>query len=194
MAASGVDAGSNLFIDILVNVYGATDESLRTTEPQMSLVDLEFHHDQGFLLAPYVNYSRGVRLIESGSKAAARSVRHTIGMMVKTTDDPAGRVHPDGTVSKPVTAADQRRIDAGVKVAQEVLVAAGASPDSILVTRPQGAHPGGTAAIGSVVDTDLQTPVDGLFVADGSVLPIAPGMPPMVTIGALARRLGRALV
>ncbi len=195
LVASGIEeAGSNLFIDVLVNVYGATEESLHTTEPQMSLVDLEFHEERGFLLAPYINYARGVRLIESGVKAAARSPRHTIGIMVKTADDPAGVVHPDGTVSKPLTEADRRRADDGAAVATEVLLAAGAKPDSIIVTDPQGGHPGGTAAIGRVVDTDLQTAVEGLYVADASVLPVAPGLPPMVTIGALARRLGAALV
>lgn len=194
LAASGIEeAGSNLFVDLLVNVYGATDELLHSVEPQMSLVDAEFHDDRGFLLSPYVQYSKGVRMIESGPKAAARSVRHTMGIMVKTADDPTGQIHADGSVSKPVTPADQGRLDDGVRIATEVLVAAGAKPGSIIVTKPQGAHPGGTAAIGTVVDTDLQTEVEGLFVADASVLPATPGFPPMVTIGALARRLGGAL-
>ena len=194
LSASGVEgAGSHLFIDTFVNVYGATEEPLRTVEPQMSLVDLEFHEERGFLMSPFVHYSKGVRMIESGPKLAARSTRHNVGMMVKTTDDPVGRVNPDGTVSKPVTAADRRRLDDGAAVAAEVLIAAGAKPDSIIVSKPQGAHPGGTAAIGTVVDVDLESAVDGLFVADASVLPVTPGLPPMVTLGALARRLGRAL-
>jgi choline dehydrogenase-like flavoprotein len=194
LAGSGIkDAGSNLFIDILVNVYASTDESFRTVEPQMSLVDTEFHAERGFLLSPFLQYPRATRMIEAGPTVAARSVRHTFGMMVKTADDPAGRVYPDGTVSKPVTAADQSRLDDGVEIATEVLVAAGVRPDSVVVTKPQGAHPGGTAAVGTVVDSDLQTEVDGLFVGDASVLPEAPGMPPMLTIGALGRRLGRSL-
>lgn len=192
--ASGVDqAGRGLFIDTFVNVYGTLDETVRSVEPTMSIVNTEFHEDRGFLMAPFINYSRSTRMIEGGAGLAARSLKHVFGMMVKTSDDPTGEVHADGTVSKPVSAADRRRLDEGAAMAGEILVAAGVRRDSLLVSKPQGAHPGGTAAIGAVVDTDLQTAVDGLFVADASVLPRTPGMPPMVTIGALARRLGRTL-
>ncbi|MHC4592251.1 MAG: GMC oxidoreductase, partial [Planctomycetota bacterium] len=68
-----------------------------------------------------------------------------------------------------------------------------ADTNSFVVTRPQGAHPGGTAAIGKVVNADLQTEVDNLFVCDASVLPNAPGLPPIPTIVALAKRLAKAL-
>lgn len=192
--ASGIaEAGHHLFIDTFVNVYGITDETLTTVEPQMSVVDIEFHNDRGFLMSPFINYPKATRMIEVGPSLAAHSLKHTLGMMVKTSDDPVGTVHPDGSVSKPVTPADQQRLDDGAAVAAEVLVAAGAKPDSIMVSKPQGAHPGGTAAIGTVVDSDLQTQIEGLFVADASVLPETPGLPPLVTIGALARRLGRTL-
>ncbi len=46
---------------------------------------------------------------------------------------------------------------------------------------------------GEIVDTDLRTEVDNLFVCDASVLPLAPGLPPILTILALARRLGKRL-
>ena len=113
--------------------------------------------------------------------------------MTKTADDPAGRVYPDGTVSKPVTEQDWVRLREGSTIAEEILVKAGADRRSIVVSKPQGAHPGGTAAIGKVVDADLQTKVDNLFVCDGSVLPTAPGMPPILTIAALAKRLAKTL-
>jgi choline dehydrogenase-like flavoprotein len=194
LAASGMpDAGGNLFIDMLVNVYGVAPEPLDNVEPQMSLVNTELHDERGFIMAPFVNYPRGVRLIEEGRAALKQPVRQTLGIMVKTADDPSGRVNADGSVSKTATPADQRRIDDGAAVATEILISAGADRRSISVTKPQGGHPGGTAAIGTVVDSDLQTRVDGLFVCDCSVLPMAPGMPPMMTIGALALRLGRTL-
>lgn len=195
LSASGIEqAGKGLFIDTFVNVYGTLDENVSSVEPTMSIVNTGFHDDRGFLMAPFINYSRSTRMIEGGPRLATRPLRHLFGMMVKTSDDPVGEVYADGRVSKPVTEADRRRLDDGVGLAGDILVAAGVRRESLLVSKPQGAHPGGTAAIGAVVDTDLQTPVNGLFVADASVLPRTPGMPPMVTIGALARRLGRVLV
>ncbi len=116
-----------------------------------------------------------------------------LGLMVKTRDDMVGRIYPDGTVSKPVTPADRKRLDDGAAVAKEILVKAGAAEKSFVVTKVQGAHPGGGAAIGTVVDKDMQTKLDGLFVCDASALPETPGLPPILTIVALAKRLGKAL-
>jgi choline dehydrogenase-like flavoprotein len=194
LQASGIDAGEGLFVDLFVNVYGVTDEPVnQLLEPQMTLVDREFHDDEGFLLSPYLNVPRPVRFIEAGVRGGALPLPRTLGLMVKTSDDPTGTVYANGTVSKAVTDADQARLDAGVEVATEILVAAGARPNSIVVTNPQGAHAGGTAAIGRVVDADLRTGVEGLYLCDASVLPETPGLPPILTIVALGKRLAKAL-
>ena len=105
----------------------------------------------------------------------------------------SGNVYADGSISKPVTKNDWQRLKEGSDIAREILIKAGASSKSILVSRPQGAHPGGTAAIGKVVDSNLATEVGELFVCDASVLPVAPGLPPLLTIVALAKRLSRFL-
>jgi choline dehydrogenase-like flavoprotein len=190
---AGIEAGDGLFVDLFVNVYGIADESGQLLEPQMALLHDECHDSAGYILSPYLNVPREVRLMEAGMRGAVLPLQKTLGLMVKTTDDPAGRVHPNGEVSKPVTEADQARLDAGVDRARDVLLAAGADPDSILVSKPQGAHPGGTAAIGTVVDADLKTDVEGLYVCDASVLPETPGAPPILTIVALAKRLAASL-
>ena len=113
--------------------------------------------------------------------------------MTKIADEPVGRVYPDGTVSKPVTERDRTRLQEGSAIAKEILIKAGADGGSIVVSKPQGGHPGGTAAIGRVVDGELQTEVDGLFVCDGSVLPAPPGAPPVLTIVSLAKWLAKRL-
>lgn len=79
----------------------------------------------------------------------------------------------------------------GSSLAGTILTEAGVDPSSLVSTPSRGAHPGGTAAIGEVVDDNLETEIDGLFVCDASVLPSAPGAPPVLTILSLAKRLGK---
>lgn len=45
-----------------------------------------------------------------------------------------------------------------------------------------------------LIERIWNTEIEGLFIADASVLPEAPGAPPMLTIMALAKRLGKKLV
>ena len=191
---SGIhEAGAGLFIDLLVNTYGVTDGLNLCGEPVMALVNHEFHRTKGFILSPYVSHARMVRFMELGAKGLALPDRRLMGIMTKTADDPAGQVYADATVSKPVTDNDWTRLREGAAIAEEILVKAGAHRESIVTSAPQGAHPGGTAAIGKVVDENLKTRVDNLFVCDGSVLPTAPGLPPILTIVALAKRLAGKL-
>jgi choline dehydrogenase-like flavoprotein len=190
---SGVEAGEGLFVDLMVNVYGVTQGLNQINEPQMALVNREFHEEEGFLLSPYVSHPRRVRFLEIGPKGYALPTRRLLGLMVKIADEPSGRVHPDGSVSKVVTEADARKLERGAAIAREILVEAGVDERTLIQTKPAGAHPGGTAAVGRVVDGDLQTRVPGLFVCDASVLPAAPGAPPIVTLVALAKRLAKTL-
>jgi len=191
---SGIqDAGSHFFTDLLVNTYGVTDGVNLLGEPSMALVNHEFRADRGFILSPYANHSRLVRAMELGPKGMTLPTNRLLGIMTKTADSPAGEVFPDGSVSKPVTDEDRRRLNEGAAIAAEILVRAGADPKSIATSGPQGGHPGGTAAIGQIVDQNLQTKVEDLFVCDAGVLPKAPGMPPILTIAALAKRLATYL-
>jgi choline dehydrogenase-like flavoprotein len=190
---SGIPAGEGLFVDLMTNTYGLVDEVDALHEPTMALVNHEFHDSKGFIVSPFVNHSRLARVIELGVQGAMLPSQRLVGMMTKIVDEAVGRVYPDGTFSKPVTARDQSRLDAGAALIKELLREIGAEPASFITSRVQGAHPGGTAAIGRVVDRDLQTRVEGLFVCDGSVLPEAPGLPPILTLVALAKRLAQTL-
>ncbi|MDQ7786448.1 MAG: GMC oxidoreductase [Thermodesulfovibrionales bacterium] len=78
-------------------------------------------------------------------------------------------------------------------MAIEILAKAGVDHRHIKFKGPDGAHPGGTAAIGEVVDHNLETEIKNLFIADASVLAAAPGLPPMLTIMTLFRQLAKRL-
>ncbi|MBN1320426.1 MAG: GMC family oxidoreductase [Thermoleophilia bacterium] len=190
---SGLEAGDGLFVDLFVNTYATIRGLNLAHEPAMALVDLQFHKEKGFLLSPFINQPRILRGVEGGLALAAASVNDLVGIMAKTTDQRSGRVHADGSVSKPILPADQEKLDEGSAMAREILVKAGANPKGVMVSRVQGAHPGGTAAIGEVVDGNLETKLSGLFCCDASVLPVTPGLPPILTIGALAKYLARRL-
>ncbi len=183
------NAGTGLFMDLLVNTYGVTRGLNQVHEPAMALVNHDFYEEQGFILSPFVNHPAYVRFRELGVQGLRlRSDKRTIGIMTKIRDEATGQVFADGSVSKSVTPKDREKLDAGSKVSREILEKAGAA--GIAVSRVQGAHPGGTSAIGRIVDGDLQTrQIENLFVCDSSVLPVAPGLPPILTIVALAKRL-----
>jgi cholesterol oxidase len=60
--------------------------------------------------------------------------------------------------------------------------------------RLEAFHPMGTAAIGSVTDASGELrELPGSYVADGSLLPTALGVNPMITIIAVARRVARGV-
>lgn len=191
---SGVeDAGSGFFMDLLVSTYGVTKDLSQTNEPTMSLVYHGSHKGKSFILSPFLQQSRLVRYTELGVKGIFLPTDRLLGIMNKIADDPVGRVYADGTFSKPVTENDWATLREGSSISKEILVKAGADSNSIVVSKVQGGHPGGTAAIGKVVDKDLQTKMDNLFVCDASVFPTSSGLPPILTIVALAKRLAKTL-
>ena len=65
----------------------------------------------------------------------------------------------------------------------------GVDPTTIGSTVYRGAHPGGTENKKKIVNSDLETEIENLYVCDASVLPISPGKPPILTILALSKRL-----
>lgn len=116
--------------------------------------------------------------------------RRTLTVMVKIRDDIGGAIGP-WWVSKSLQPADRRKLRAGVGLARRILAQAGAR--RIFNSVHFAAHPGGSVRIGEGVDSNLQTPVAGLFVCDASVIPEAWGLPPTVTLLCLGRRLAEHL-
>ncbi|HZD43252.1 MAG TPA: GMC oxidoreductase, partial [Methanomicrobiales archaeon] len=138
------------------------------------------------LLMPHYSRQLVTLLQGKGQKIGADDI---LGMMVKIRDDDAGVV--GDTVVKEVTARDAEIIAHGSSIAGAILEGAGADPWTFVIAPLRGPHPGGTARIGVTVDAHLQTAVSGLYVADASVLPTAPGGPPILTIVALAKYAAR---
>lgn len=188
-------AGNKLFIDLCEIWQGVTPEIDISQEPPMQLVYMGLVESHRISLSTVYSKNKERLRYYAGNKADIFLNNHWMGILVKIGDENEGRVFADGTISKGVTPADRKKFDEGGVVAREILRKFGAKDDCI-IKLPQiyGGHNGAAAAIGDVVDTDLRTEVNNLFVCDASVLPFAPGLPPILTIMALAKRLAKTLL
>jgi choline dehydrogenase-like flavoprotein len=159
----------------------------------------------------------GTHLLGRLDGAAGRAM---IGAMIA--DEPSGRVHGSRApiVSYRLAKADERRLAVAIEAMARVMLAAGASDvelgggapavrsEAELETAMQrldvrrlrlaGFHPSGTAAAGSdparhPVDPEGRLRgVEGVWVADGSILPSCPGVNPQISIMAMAAGVGEA--
>jgi choline dehydrogenase-like flavoprotein len=130
-------------------------------------------------------------LVMGGPRRPRNFVRYprTLGIMTKARDPLTGSISADGTISKPLGEEELSRLARGREIATRILLRAGCDPDSIMTAPPRGAHPGGTVRIDDILDRDLQTEIAGLYVCDASVIPEPMGLPPVLTILGLAKRL-----
>ena len=142
-----------------------------------------------FILAPHFSTQLLAAMQKHGLNADSGDI---LGIIIKIKDDAVGEVTEK--VVKGVTNRDAAILSEGAAIAGAILKEAGVAPYTFVTTPLQGAHPGGTAKIGVVVDKNLETEVRGLYVADASVLPSAPGAPPILTIVALAKYVSRIIV
>lgn len=177
---SGIDAGRDLFFDPFVSVGGYLKDINFNTEVQMAGLII----GKNFVLSPHFS-----SFIKGNIDNEDVDDKDILSIMVKTSDEAKGYIDDDGEVVKINTIQDIRYLAEGAATAGFILREAGVDPLTIGSTVYRGAHPGGTAAIGKVVDSNLETKINGLFVSDASVLPISPGKPPILTILALSKRL-----
>ena len=215
LAASGIRnpmLGGNLSIHPATAVWALMDEEVGMDRgvPQSYHVD-EFAGD-GIVLegiaGPPCYVALGVPFIGARHREVMLRYRHLaqFGLMIR--DETRGRVILNRAVRATgraivrydLSAADAARVRRGVDHLAALFEAAGARE----IIRPgegklMAFHPLGTARADArpehgVVGPDLEVHgVEGLYVADGSVVCGAPGVNPQLTIMALARRLGRHL-
>ena len=178
--------GEGLFTDFFITVGGYLKDINLNTEIPMG-VKSEFGP---YFISPHFSSQLVPLIQEKGFKTGSGDV---MGLMVKIADESNGKIYEDGSIVKELTERDINLLKEGYNKSVELLKAIGVDSSSISSTPIRGAHPGGTAAVGKVVDKNLETCVKGLYVSDASVIPQAPGRPPILTITALAKRLSKTI-
>jgi choline dehydrogenase-like flavoprotein len=194
MRASGIkEAGYDFFFDPLIGIRGTVkDIDVPLSEIPMSAgVHLE---DEGYLMTDMSHPAVTSAVFAAGAFRFAQlfSRSNTLQIMVKAQDELGGKLTDSGGIRKVLYRNDRRKLRRGYERAQKILANAGAK--EIFKTTYLAAHPGGTAKIGHLVDSNLQTEHEHLYVCDCSVIPEAWGLPPTSTIIGLAKRLAKHLV
>jgi len=188
---SGLDkAGIGMTMDTTTMVYGATRHRGTGLEPPMTWSYED--SDAGFMLStltdPWLLYPLAAIRKGFGPGLQWLHWHKMLGIMIKLKDDISGGIYPNGKISKPLTPGDNERLNLAYTVCKKILVEAGARRSTIFMRPFIGTHPSGTIRIGTMLDNNLQTEVDGLYVCDASVFPESLDRPTVLTIISLGKR------
>ncbi|MCC7554155.1 MAG: GMC family oxidoreductase N-terminal domain-containing protein [Methanobacteriaceae archaeon] len=181
---AGINAGDELFFDPFVTVGGILKGAGLNSEVQMTALV----KSKNFILSPHFS-----KIIYDEFKEDGINIEDIFSIMVKIPDESKGFIR-DGNITKINSLRDVEYIAEGCATAGFILKESGVDPKNIKSTNIRGAHPGGTAPIGKIVDNNLETKIRGLYVADASVFPKSPGAPPILTILALSKRLSKHII
>jgi choline dehydrogenase-like flavoprotein len=189
-------AGQGISMDTTILIYGASRFPGNGQEPPMTYAWAD--DEVGYMLSPLIDPWLMYPLITAlkGFRYPLTWPRwgNTLGIMIKLKDDTAGQVESERHISKPFTPADQSKLDRAAKVARKILIKAGAETESIFTTPMRGTHPCATVRIGDMLDRNLQTEIENLYVCDASAFPEALARPTVLTILGFGRRLTQHLL
>jgi len=181
----GIKAGETFSVDPFITVGGYYKGAKQDMEIQMN----KFIKLPHIVISSHTSQFLLPKIQETHPDATVDDI---ISLMIKVPDNLKGHVYLN-EVQKGIDFEDASLLARGAAIAGSILVKAGADIKSISSTHVRGAHLIASARVGDIVDSNLETEIKNLYVADGSVLPKAPGLPPIYTILALSRRLGQYL-
>ena len=117
-----------------------------------------------------------------------------VSLMIKLADVEQGDVHHN-KMQKQLTPLDHERLQQGVADCRDILMQMGAKENDIFLGTLNAGHPGGMLPLTPAEADTLHSPLlpDNLYVCDATILPQALGLPPMLTIMALAKRIVKTL-
>jgi len=180
---SGIPCEPHLFVDPVLCLATEWPAALQCREIEMPFVVQR----ERYILSPYLDY-----LSFFFNRAWKHPARDTWGIMIKLADANEGSVSRQG-VRKSLTDEDRARLNDAVALCSELLRRFGAPKESLFLGTVNAGHPGGmlplTQREAATLHDDRLPP--NLYVADASLLPRAQGNPPILTIVALAKRIGK---
>jgi choline dehydrogenase-like flavoprotein len=193
LRASGLrGAGRDFFYDPLIFVMG--EVAGFNWAPELAMSAGVHCVDDGYMMTdlcvPQVLHRMMAAQVGRLDRLSAH--RRTLSIMVKVKDGLGGHLTDRGGVRKRLAPEDRSKLLHGFERARSILANAGAR--RIFKSGYMAAHPGGTVKVGDLLDENLQTDLENLYVCDCSVIPEAWGLPPALTLIGLGKRLARHLL
>lgn len=178
---SGINCRPTLFVDPVLCVAAPMSQSRQNRQLLMPFVS---HRDK-YIISPYMDW-----LSFFFNKSWRKPIDGIASFMIKLADTEQGDVYHN-RMQKKLTHIDRQRLQQGVSECREILIGMGADESDIFLGTLNAGHPGGMLPLTPAEADTLHSPLlpDNLYVADASILPQALGLPPMLTIMALAKRI-----
>jgi choline dehydrogenase-like flavoprotein len=182
---SGIVCENRLFVDPVLCVAAECKDSFQDRELSMPFVVQREH----YILSPYFDY-----LSFFFNRKWRYHPSDTLIMMIKLADACEGSV--DGNqINKTLTVADRDRLRDGIEICSEILVRYGIKKDDIFLGTVNAGHPGGMLPLTEESADSFHDPrlPENLYVADATLFPGSLGNPPILTIMAMAKRVGKLI-
>lgn len=180
---SGIPYESRLFVDPVLCVAAVREGSDLDREIEMPFVV----EQDGFIISPYFDL-----LSFFYNRRWSFPAGDIVSLMIKLADRPEGSISSRG-VQKVLYPEDRARLEEGVALCREILSGLGIPKERTFLGTINAGHPGGMLPLTEKESRSFHHSAlpGNLYVADASLFPQSLGMPPILTIIALAKRVGR---
>jgi len=183
---SGIKCEPHLFVDPVLCVAAEWKQSIQNQEIPMPFVVQREH----YILSPYFDH-----LSFFFNKHWRYPAQNILSMMIKLADNNVGNISRS-KVKKTLTDQDKDRLDKAVTVCKDILNRLGIKKNDIFLGTINAGHPGGMLPLSKTEAETFHNPrlSKNLYVADATLLPNSLGNPPILTIIAMAKQVGRLCV
>lgn len=183
---SGISCQQTLFVDPVLCVAAPMENAQQNCQLLMPFVSRRDH----YIISPYMDW-----LSFFFNKTWHKPIGGLASFMIKLADVEQGDVHCN-KMQKKLTELDRQRLQQGVDDCREILIQMGAKEQEIFLGTLNAGHPGGMLPLTPAEAKTLHASKlpSNLFVCDATILPQALGLPPMLTIMAMAKRIAKNII
>jgi len=180
---SGIPCEPRLFVDPVLCVAAEWKNSGLDSEIPMPFVV----EKESYIVSPYFDF-----LSFFFNRRWSYPPRDIMSLMIKLADSPKGNISSRG-IQKTLFSEDRARLDEGVALCRDILYRLGIPKEKTFLGTINAGHPGGMLPLTERESVSFHHPAlpENVYVADSTLFPHSLGKPPILTIIAMAKRVGR---